>query len=128
MASPLADLTKTKIDADPHEWIFDDWPHGDTFSILFENVEDEDGNTVDLSSGYEAEMRFEEKDGTELVTLTHLSGITLGNGTLEIETETEAWPQNCTAYSDFQVITPGGNTETWFRIIVKLKRSITLPV
>lgn len=122
------DLTKTIIDVDPHEWVFEDWPHGDTFDILFENVVDEDGNTVDLSSGYEAMQRFQDKNGDELDTLTHLSGITLGNGTLQIRVETEGWPQNCTAYSDFQVITPGSNKETWFKITVKLKRSITPPV
>lgn len=113
----------------PTELILDDFPHGDTLDLYFDEVTDEDsGLPVDLTAGYSADMRFEEKDGTEVVTLSDGSGITLGNGTLQIVTETTAWPQNCTIYSDLQITTPGGNTETWIKVLVKLKKSITDPV
>lgn len=112
----------------PPELVIEDFPHGDTLDLFFDDVVDEDtGNPIDLSSGYAAEMRFEEKNGDEVVTLTDGSGITLGNGTLQIVSETVAWPQNCTTYSDLQMTAPGGNTETWIKVIVKLKKSITLP-
>lgn len=112
----------------PPELVIEDFPHGDTLDLFFDDVVDEDtGNPIDLSSGYAAEIRFEEKDGTEVVTLTDADGVTLGNGTLRIKSETDTWPQNCSVYSDLQFIPPGGNTETWIKIIVQFKKTITNP-
>lgn len=65
------------------------------------------GRSIDLTTGYGADMRFEEKDGTEVDTLSDSSGITLGDGTLQVTTETTTWPQNCTIYSDLQFTAPG---------------------
>ena len=122
------DATKTVIQVTPETWVLDGWPHGDTLDITFESVEDEDGNPVDLTGGYTAEMRFEERNGDEVVTIDDAGGeIIFGNGTLQIRVETTAWPNNCDIYSDFQAITPSGNTETWFNLIVKLKKTTTLP-
>ena len=112
----------------PPELVIEDFPHGDTLDLLFDVVDEDTGNPIDLTSGYGAEQRFEEKDGTEVITLTDASGITLGNGTLQVTTETTAWPQNCTIYSDLQITAPGGNTQTWTKVLVKLKKSITTPV
>lgn len=112
----------------PAELILEDFPHGDTFLPDRIDVLDENNDPVDLSTGYEAEMRIEEKDGTEVVTLTHLAGITLGDGFIEFNAETVDWPSNCTLYSDLQMTTPGGGTETWARVILKMKPTITSPV
>jgi hypothetical protein len=110
------------------ELILEDFPHGDTLDLFFDEVTDEDtGDPIDLTAGYAAEQRFEEKDGTEVVTLNDTDGITLGNGNLRITSETNTWPQNCTIYSDLQFTAPGGNTETWIKIIVKLRKTITTP-
>lgn len=118
----------TKIDYAPPVLDLDNFPHGDTLDLFFDEITDEDtGNPIDLTTGT-AEMRFEDKNGVELVTLTDGAGITLGVGTLQIKAETAAWPQNCTAYSDFQFTPAGGNIETWFKVIARLKKSITTPV
>lgn len=114
------------VSYDPEEFTIEDFPHGDTLALPFDFL-DEDGAAIDLTLGYTASMRFEQKDGTEVVTIDHTSGIALGDGTIDITVETAAWPNNCTIYSDFQAVTPSGNTETWIRVIVKLKKSITNP-
>lgn len=127
MTTPIT--ANTKVDLSPPVLEIEGHPHGDTLSLFFDEVIDEDtGDPVDLSSGYSAEMRIEYKDGTEVITLTDGSGITLGNGSILIETETSAWMNNCTVYSDLQVIPPGGNTETWMKIIIHFKKTITSPV
>ena len=109
------------------ELILEDFPHGDTLDLLFDVLDEDTGDPIDLTTGYGADMRFEEKDGTEVDTLSDSSGITLGDGTLQVTTETTTWPQNCTIYSDLQITAPGGNTETWIKIIVKLRKTITTP-
>lgn len=111
----------------PVELILEDFPHGDTFLPDQIEVLDENGDPVDLTA-HEAEMRIEEKDGTEVVTLTHLSGIALGNGFIEFDAETTTWPTNCTLYSDLQIVTPGGDTETWLKVLIKMKPTITNPI
>lgn len=111
----------------PTELIIEDFPHGDTFLPDQITVKDKaTGADIDLTA-YEAEMRLEEKDGTEVVTLTHLSGITLGDGFLQFDAETTTWPSNCTLYGDLQMVTPGGATETWIKVTVKIKQTITSP-
>lgn len=111
----------------PVEFVIEDFPHGDTLSLPFTVTDEDTGLPIDLSVGYGADMRFEERNGDEVVTISDVSGIALGNGTIDVEVETTAWPNNCDIYSDFQITTPGGNTETWIKVIVKLKKSITIP-
>jgi hypothetical protein len=105
-----------------------DFPHGDTFfSDQIEVTDDATGNPVDMTTYQSAAMRLEERDGTEVVTLTSADGITLGNGFIEFNAETVDWPQNCTIYGDLQLVTAGGNTETWLAVTIKMKPTITPP-
>ena len=114
-----------KVSYDPELLELCDFPHGDTFLPDQIEVFDEANDPVDLTA-YEATLRLEDRDGTEVVTLTELSGITLGNGFLQFSTETTTWPYY--VVGDLQMIPPGGNTETWVRVVVKLKKTISLPV
>lgn len=116
------------VSYEPDVLTLENFPHGDTLSLPFDFLDDETGDPIDLTIGYSAAMRFEKKDGTEVETLTSGGKITLGNGFFDITVETATWPNNCTVYSDFQAITPGGNTETWFKVIVQFKRTITNPI
>lgn len=120
--------TATTVSYKEPELVIEDFPHGDTLDLYFDQVVDDDtGDPIDLTVGYSAEMRFETKEGTEIITLTDSDGITLGNGNLRIKTETVDWPQNCSIYSDIQMMPPGGDTQTWLKVIVKLRRTITNP-
>lgn len=116
-----------KVSYKPELLEIDDFPHGDTFfSDQIEVTDTDTGDPIDLTA-YEAMMRLEERDGTEVVTLTHLSGITLGNGFIEFDTETVDWPSSCTIYGDLQFVTPGGKTETWIKVQIKIIPTITPP-
>lgn len=116
-----------KVSYKPELLEIDDFPHGDTFfSDQIEVTDTVTGDPIDLTA-YEASMRLEERDGTEVVTLTHLSGITLGDGFIEFDTETVDWPSNCTIYGDLQFVTPGGKTETWIKVQIKVVPTITPP-
>lgn len=107
----------------------EDFPHGDTFlPDQIPVINEITGLPVDVTAYASAAMRIEEKDGTEVVTLTDAAGITLGNGFIEFSTETTTWPNNCTLYADLQMITAGGKTETWAKFIIKVKKTITIPV
>lgn len=117
-----------KVSYAPELLEIDDFPHGDTFlPDAIDVIDNVSGNPVDMTA-YQAALRLEEKDGTEVVTLTHLSGITLGNGYIQFSAATTTWPNGCTIYGDLQFVTPAGNTETWIKVIVKIKKTITLPV
>lgn len=117
-----------EISYKPEPFIIEDFPHGDTFLpdqiAVKDKVTDE---PIDLTA-YEAEMRLEEKDGTEVVTLTHTDGITLGDGFILLRADTETWPSNCTIYGDLQMIDGDGVRQTWMSIVVKIKKTITNPV
>lgn len=113
----------------PTEFILDDFPHGDTLALSFEVLDEDTGDPIDLTLGHVAAMRFELRDGTELITATSGGGeIVLGVGSIDVTVETSGWPQNCTAYADLQITTPSGNIETWIAVKVKTKKSITTPV
>jgi hypothetical protein len=118
-----------KVSYAPELFEIDDFPHGDTFlPDAIDVIDNLTGNPVDMTTYQAAALRLEEKDGTEVVTLTHLSGITLGNGFIQFSAATTAWPNGCTIYGDLQFITSAGNIETWIKVIVKIKKTITSPV
>lgn len=121
--------TNTVIDYSPAAVEINNFPHGDTFLPDEITVTDnETGDPVDMTTYDSAAMRIEERDGTEVVTLTDTNGgIVLGDGFIQFVAETVDWPSNCTLYGDLQLITSGGNTETWAKFVIQMKRTITPP-
>ncbi len=110
-----------KVSYAPELLEIDDFPHGDTFlPDAIDVIDNVSGNPVDMTA-YQAALRLEEKDGTEVVTLTHSSGITLGNGYIQFSAATTAWPNGCTIKTYIET----GVYQTAIILIIKLKTGIS---